>query len=82
MVILTYNTPLLLYKFALLELQLYLDTHPNDKKMLDLYQKYLNIEKQMCFEYEKNYGPISCDSEVFDNNYWAWNNSPWPWEVK
>ena len=72
---------LMQYKFALIELQLYLDTHPKDMQMIDLYRKYLSIEKQMCMEYERKYGPITCDSE-FIGNEWTWDNSPWPWEVK
>lgn len=70
------------YKFLLVELGLYLDTHPNDKEVLSLYRNYLNIEKQSCREYEKKYGPLTCDSEYIGNNSWAWDNSPWPWEVK
>ena len=69
-------------RFAIIELGLYLDTHPNDKDALSLYRNYLNIEKQSCREYEKKYGPLTCDSEYIGNNSWAWDNSPWPWEVK
>ena len=39
---------LMQYKFALIELNLYLDTNPNDKEMLELYNKYLGLEKQIC----------------------------------
>ena len=73
---------LMQYKFALIELQLYLDTHPRDVQILDLYNKYLDIEKKMCTTYEKKFGPITCDSENIYGDYWSWNNSPWPWEVK
>lgn len=72
---------LMQYKFALIELQLYLDVHPKDMQVFDLYRKYLSIEKQMCIEYEKKYGPITCDGEILGNE-WSWDNSPWPWEVK
>ena len=73
---------LMQYKFVLTELNLYLDTHPKDIEMISLYRKYLEIEKQMTLEYEKMYGPITCDSLYIGNNSWTWNNSPWPWEVK
>lgn len=69
------------YKFALTELNLYLDTHPNDKEMTKLYNKYLKTEKQMCDKYESMYGPLTVDSNYLDKNTWVWDNSPWPWEV-
>lgn len=69
------------YKFALIELNLYLDTHPNDTEMIKLYNEYLNIEKQMSDKYESMYGPLTLDSNYLNKNTWVWNNSPWPWEV-
>ena len=73
---------LMQYKFALTELNLYLDTNPNDKKMLELYNRYLTIEKQMCNQYENMFGPLTTDSPNIANNSWNWNNTPWPWEGK
>lgn len=70
------------YKFALVELNLYLDTHPNDMEMVKLYNKYLDIEKKMCEKYESMYGPLTLSSDNLDKNNWTWINSPWPWEVK
>lgn len=69
------------YKFALIELNLYLDTHPNDTEMINLYNQYLDIEKKMCDKYESMYGPLTLDSNYLDKNNWVWKNSPWPWEV-
>ena len=69
------------YKFALIELNLYLDTNPNDKEVIELFNKYQRIEKQMCKQYESMYGPLTIGSEYLNNNNWVWNNSPWPWEV-
>ena len=70
------------YKFALVDLKLYLDTHPNDEKISSLYKKYLEIEKQMCTNYENMYGPLTTDSMIVANGSWNWINKPWPWEVK
>ena len=69
------------YKFALIELNLYLDTNPNDSEKIRLFNQYLNIEKQMCNKYESMYGPLTLNSEYLNKNNWTWNNSPWPWEV-
>lgn len=69
------------YKFALIELNLYLDTNPNDTEMIKLYNKYLDMEKKMCDKYESMYGPLTLGSDYLDKNSWVWKNSPWPWEV-
>ena len=75
---LLYN--ILMYKFALVELNLYLDTHPSDSSMINLYNQYLSEEKKLCDRYEKSYGPLTVDSLNLKNNYFDWIKSPWPWE--
>jgi len=75
---LLYN--ILMYKFALIELNLYLDTHPNNSSIINLYNKYLMEEKKLCDQFEKSYGPLTVDSENLGNNSWNWIKSPWPWE--
>ena len=71
---------LLMHKFVLTELNLYLDNYPNNSQMINLYNKYLSDEKKLCEEYEKNYGPLTTDSRFVGENNWKWINSPWPWE--
>ena len=71
---------ILMYKFALNELDLHLDIYPNDITMINLYKNYQNEEKKLCNEFEKNYGPLTLNSEYIGNNNWHWINSPWPWE--
>ena len=75
---LLYN--ILMYKFALIELNLYLDTHPNNSSIINLYNKYLMEEKKLCDQFEKSYGPLTVDSENLGTNSWNWIKSPWPWE--
>jgi len=69
-------------KFAMIDLNLYLDTNPNDKNAIMLFNNYRNQEKKACEEFERKYGPLTIDSEVLSNNTWIWNNGPWPWEVQ
>ena len=71
---------ILMYKFVLKELNLYLDNYPNDTNMLNQYNKYLLEEKKLCDQYEKSYGPLTTDSQNLGNNSWRWIKSPWPWE--
>ena len=73
---LLYN--LLKYKFALNELNLYLDIYPNNLEYINLFKKYQLEEKRICNELEKNYGPITLDSDYLKEP-WNWLNS-WPWE--
>lgn len=71
---------ILMYKFVLIELNLYLDNYPNNTQMLNLYNKYLKEEKKLCDQYEKNYGPLTISSDNTGSNSWKWVKSPWPWE--
>ena len=42
--------------FALIDIGLYLDSHPEDEQALDYYNKYQEINKEVRREYEKNFG--------------------------
>ena len=64
-------------EFAITELGLYLDTHPDDKKALCLHRKYCNELKEMKDAYQKVYGPLTIK---FPCNKWRWLEEPWPWE--
>jgi len=68
------------YKFALIELNLYLDTHPNDTEMIRLYNKYQQQANEMIRAYEQKYGPIMQNSLSEDNNF-SWETYSWPWEM-
>ena len=72
---------LLQYKFALTDLNLYLDTHPNDQEMIAVFKKYLTIEKQIKERYEGMYGTLTVYDINPNTTNWIWKNSPWPWEV-
>jgi spore coat protein JB len=67
--------------FALVELGLYLDTHPDDKAALAYFAKFLAVKKQLHEEFTKKYGPIRI--EDYDGSpYWKWIDNPWPWEME
>ena len=71
---------LLQYKFAITDLNLYLDTNPNDKERLTTLKKYLAIENQIKNKYENMYGPLTISDINPNSKDWNWINSPWPWE--
>ncbi len=68
------------YSFAINDLNLYLDLHPDNKGMLDLFKKYVKEEKELCNEYVNKYGPLEVN-EVKGQKF-DWINSPWPWETR
>ena len=69
------------YTFAIIDLGLSLDTNPNDRNNLKIFNDYLNKKNQLVNIYEEKYGPLTLSSNEQKNN-WKWDNSPWPWEVQ
>ncbi len=65
------------YDFAINELALYLDTHPEDEKALCLHRKYAKQAKDLKDKYQKVYGPLTIN---YPCNKWRWLEEPWPWE--
>lgn len=65
------------YEFAITELALYLDTHPEDSKALCLHKKYCKEVKELKDKYQKVYGPLTIN---YPCNKWRWLEEPWPWE--
>ena len=63
--------------FAITELALYLDTHPQDDKALCLHRKYCKEAKELKDKYQKVYGPLTIN---FPCNKWRGIEEPWPWE--
>lgn len=68
-----------MYDFYLLELQLYLDTHPTCQNGLSAYRKYRKLRENAYNMYVDKYGPlVPLDSTA--ENCFEWADSPWPWE--
>lgn len=64
-------------QFAVWEVHLFLDTHPNDKMAIESYKKYKERYKELLKEYEERYGGLTSD---ITGDKWTWVDSPWPWE--
>lgn len=60
--------------FAVIELGLYLNTHPEDQRALCLHQKYTKELKELMDKYQKVYGPLSI---YFPCKKWRWLEEPW-----
>ncbi len=67
------------YDFAVVELNLYLDTHPQDRTALKKLSDYEAMSRELREEYEEKYGPI-----IFRDtpeNRMKWIKNPWPWDL-
>ena len=62
--------------FAIIELSLYLDTHPNDQRALCMHKEYCKQVKDLKDKYQKIYGPLTI---YYPCNKWRWLEEPWPW---
>lgn len=71
---------LMAYGFATTDLNLYLDTHPNDREAISLFNKYNDEHNRLVSEYERKYGPLELSSKALNTYPWSWNKSAWPWE--
>lgn len=65
--------------FAVVDINLYLDTHLYDEEALRYYEKYRDMRKEAMREYQRMYGPLLA-TDVKCKNKWTWVNDPWPWE--
>lgn len=63
--------------FAIIELGLFLDIHPDNARALCLHRKYTNEVRELKDKYQKVYGPLTIH---FPCNKWRWVEEPWPWE--
>ena len=75
----TPKTELQAMGFAIQELALYLDTHPDDKEALALYRAYQKMNHKAMMEYSEKCGPLNHKMPVDDQTY-TWLDDPWPWE--
>ena len=64
--------------FAIQELALYLDTHPEDKEALELYQNYQKIYHKGMMDFNEE-SPVKHGLPASGDRY-RWLDDPWPWE--
>ncbi|MDI3311461.1 MAG: spore coat protein CotJB [Thermoanaerobacterium sp.] len=69
--------------FACIDLNLYLDTHPDDQKALRDYNYYSQQSRSLKTQYEQLYGPLMSFGETPSQcNRFRWVDDPWPWEIQ
>lgn len=65
--------------FTIVELILYLDTHPFDKQAMEYFHHYSHIRSQLMEDFAARYYPLSLANSD-DTREWSWALSPMPWE--
>ncbi|AUS96204.1 spore coat protein CotJB [Clostridium thermosuccinogenes] len=64
--------------FTLIELNLYLNTHPYDQRAITIFNECLQKAKALRQNYERLYGPITPMTP--SKCPWQWIEDPWPWQ--
>ncbi|MGG0821900.1 spore coat protein CotJB [Paenibacillus turicensis] len=67
--------------FVLVELNLYLDTHPNDLKAIEQFNQLTRDRTILANEFQQLYGPLQNFGRAYSKFPWEWSKSPWPWQV-
>ncbi|HEX2954791.1 MAG TPA: spore coat protein CotJB [Bacillota bacterium] len=67
--------------FTLVELNLFLDTHPDDQRALADFNTCCEQSKILHTEYERCYGPLMPCGEASACYPWKWIELPWPWQI-
>jgi len=62
--------------FAMYELRLFLDTHPDNKEARTMLEKYQSKYEALKAEYEQEYGALTLNGANSDE----WLKDPWPWD--
>jgi len=65
-------------EFALNDLSLYLDLHPNDYEVYKMFREEVNRYKEYLDKYEKMYRPLNLTSTYTDS--YDYYKNPWPWD--
>jgi len=67
--------------FAMDELRLFLDTHPDSTDALTLFTEYRNRRHQLVAQYTAQFGSLDAYYPNTDNG-WNWNEGPMPWKTE
>jgi spore coat protein JB len=67
--------------FALVELTLYLDTHPDDANAIKQHKQLAEQRHDIREKLEAEDGALSSYEANSDKSNWRWSLAPWPWQV-
>lgn len=67
--------------FAALDLKLYLNTHPNDKRALAKFKEFTAKAMELREKFESRYYPLTASANA-KKDTWMWIENPYPWDKK
>jgi spore coat protein JB len=67
--------------FVIVELNLYLDTHPQDFEAIKQFNEMTLKSMELKRSFEQQFGPLMNFGRSFSGYPWSWNETPWPWQV-
>lgn len=67
--------------FLAVDLQLYLDSHPNDENAIEKYNSVVDEADSLREQYEKLFGPLFGFRSYSKRDEFNWIDDPWPWEM-
>ncbi|GGB47613.1 spore coat protein CotJB [Fictibacillus barbaricus] len=67
--------------FVLVELTLYLDTHPQDQTAIQQFNQFAQQRKHIKKAIESKYGPLQQYGNSYSGMPWNWSDGPWPWQL-
>ena len=75
----THLGDLMAVDFVLRELNLYLDTHQEDKEAFEMLKSVIALSNEAHRKYVKMHGPVVL-KDLADFDSYTWLHDPWPWE--
>lgn len=68
-------------EFTAVEFNLYLDTHPHDRRALEDFNETVQRLHHLKREYVEEYGPLTNFGYDCSRYPWQWIEEPWPWQI-
>lgn len=68
-------------EFTAVDLNLYLDTHPEDQRALTDFNQVAQQLQGLKAKYEQLFRPLLNYGHASGGHGWAWIEDPWPWEM-
>ena len=66
--------------FVLNDLNLFLDTHPDNQMALEHFRKNQEMLREAQADYIARFGPLQA-KDYMGGERWNWVDGPWPWEM-
>lgn len=68
-------------EFICIDINLYLDTHPDDERALADYNCYAEQLEVLKAMYVREYGPLENFGNSISEGTWKWVKQPFPWNA-